>query len=79
MFGMPSSLLVKSVVWGYHVYQVLWKPKIREKVIVLHEQGSKYSGRAMAVYHEKEPGVISSDIYHEKEPGVISSDIYHER
>ena len=66
MFGMSSSLLVKSVVWGYHVYQVLRKPKIREKVIVLREQGSKHGRQAMAVYHEKEPGVILSDIYHKR-------------
>ena len=37
MFGMPLSLLVKSVVRGYHVYQVLWEPKVCEKFIVLHE------------------------------------------
>ena len=58
MFGMPSSLLVKSVVRGYHVYQVLWEPKVREKFIVLHKQGNKHDGHTMAVYREKEPGVI---------------------
>ena len=58
MFGMPSSLLVKSVVSSYHVYQGLWEPRVREKFIVLHEQGNKHDGHAMAVYSEKESGVI---------------------
>ena len=58
MFSMPSSLLVKSVVRGYHVYQVLWEPKVREKFIVLHEQGNKHDGHAVAVYREKAPRVI---------------------
>ena len=58
MFGMPLSLLVKSDVSGYHVYQGLWEPKVWEKFIVLHEQGNKHNRDAMAVYGEKEPGVI---------------------
>ena len=44
MFGVPLSLLVKSVVRGYHIFQVLWEPKVREKFIVLHELIEAVSG-----------------------------------
>ena len=44
MFGMPSSLLVKSVVRGYHVYKELWEPKVCKKFIILHKQGNKHDG-----------------------------------
>ena len=58
MFGMTSSLLVKSVVRGYHVQQVLWEPNVCKRFIVLHEQGNEHNGHALAVYSENEQGVI---------------------
>ena len=36
-----SCLLVETAVHGYHVYKVLWEPRIGETFITLHEINSK--------------------------------------
>ena len=36
-----SCLLVETVVHGYHVYKVLWEPRVGETFIALHEINSK--------------------------------------
>ena len=43
---------------GYHVYQVLWKPRIRDSFIAIHEEGNKHHKHAMAVYRSEEPAVV---------------------
>ena len=45
-----ASLLVKTVVRGYHVYKVLWEPQVCETFIVGHETGNERDRDAMAVY-----------------------------
>ena len=37
-----SCLLVETVVHGYHVYKVLWEPRVGETFIALREINSKY-------------------------------------
>ena len=37
-----SCLLVETVVRGYHVYKVLWEPRVGETFIALHKIYSKY-------------------------------------
>ena len=54
---MPS-LLVKSVVRGYHVYPVVWEPQIHEKIYAVHKPGNVHDRHAMAVYRKDEPGNI---------------------
>ena len=36
-----SCLLVETVVCGYHVYKVLWEPRVGETFIALHEMNTK--------------------------------------
>ena len=36
-----SCLLVETVVRGYHVYKVLWEPRVGETFIALREINSK--------------------------------------
>ena len=36
-----SCLLVETVVRSYHVYKVLWEPRVGETFIALHEINSK--------------------------------------
>ena len=51
---MPSTLLAKTVVRGYHVYnKVLWEPQVGKTFIVVHETGNEHDRHAMAVtWHE---------------------------
>ena len=58
---MPSTLLVKTVVRGHHVYKVLWEPQVGETIIVVHETGNEHDRHAMAVYRDE-----NRDIYREK-------------
>ena len=55
---MSSTLIVKTAVRGYHVYRVLWQPRIRDSFIAVYEEGNKYHEYAMAVYWSEEPAVI---------------------
>ena len=55
---MSSTLIVKTAVRGYHVYQVLWQPQIRDSFIAVHEEGNTHHKYAMAVYRSKEPTVV---------------------
>ena len=40
------------------MYKVLWKPRVGETFIVVHETGKEHDRHAMAVYRDEEPGVI---------------------
>ena len=53
-----SSLLVKTAIWGYHVYRVVWEPCVGESFVVLHKSGNDNDRYAMAVYSDENPGVI---------------------
>ena len=53
-----SSLLVKTVVWGYHVCRVVWEPSVRESFVVLHKSDNDNYRHAVAVYRDEDPGVI---------------------
>ena len=55
---MSSFMLVKTAVRGYHVYQVMWEPRIGDLFITLHERGNDHDRHAMAVYRDGEPGVV---------------------
>ena len=55
---MSSTLIVKTAVRGYHVYQVLWQPRIRDSFIAVHEEGNKHHKYAMAVYRSEEPAFV---------------------
>ena len=59
-----SSLLVKTAIRGYHVYRVVWEPRVRESFVVLHESGNNNDRHAMAVYRD-DPGVIVGHLPHE--------------
>ena len=50
--------IVKTAVWGYHVYQVLWQPQIHDSFIAVHEEGNTHHKYAMAVYRSEEPTVV---------------------
>ena len=50
-----SSLLVKTAIWGYHVYRVVWEPRVGESFVVLHESGNDDDRHAMAVYRDEDP------------------------
>ena len=53
-----SFLLVETVVRGYHVYQVLWEPRVGETFIALHESGNGHDRHAMAIYRDSDAGVV---------------------
>ena len=53
-----SSLIVKTAIRGYHVYRVVWEPRVGESFVVLHESGNDNDRHAMAVYRDEDPGVI---------------------
>ena len=55
-----SSLLVKTAMWGYHVYTVVWEPRVRESFVVMHESGNDNDRHAMAVYCDEDPGTLVS-------------------
>ena len=57
---MSSTTMVKtaSTVRGYHVYQVLWQPRIRGSLIAVHGEGNKHHKYAMAVYKSEETAVV---------------------
>ena len=46
---MLSTLFVKTVVRGYHVYKVLWERQVGEIFIVVHKTGNKHDRHAMVV------------------------------
>jgi len=50
VFILTSTLIVKTAVRGYHIYQVLWQPQIRDSFIAVHEEGNTHHKYAMAVY-----------------------------
>ena len=49
------SLLVKTAIRGYHVYRVVWEPRVGESFVVLHESGNDNDRHAMAVYRDEDP------------------------
>ena len=53
-----SSLLDETVVYGYHIYQVLWEPHVGKKFIALYESGDGHDRHAMAIYRDSEVGVL---------------------
>ena len=60
-----SSLLVKTAIWGYHVYRVVWEPRVGESFVVLHESGNDNGRHAMAVCCDEDPGVIVGHLLRE--------------
>ena len=50
-----SSLLVKTAIWGYHVYRVVWEPRVGESFVVLHESGNDNDRHTMAIYRDEDP------------------------
>ena len=48
------DLLFDSAVWGYHVYKVVWKPTIGEKLQEDQELGNKADKFAMKVVKNNE-------------------------
>ena len=53
-----SSLLLETVVHGYHIYQVMWEPHVGEPFITLHESGNGHDRHVMAIYRDSEAGVV---------------------
>ena len=51
-----SSILVETVVHGYHICQMLWH--VGETFIALHESGNGHDRHAMAIYRDSEAGVV---------------------
>ena len=45
-----SSLLVETVVHGYHIYQVLRESHVGETFIALHESCNGHDRHAMVIY-----------------------------
>ena len=39
---------------GYHIYQVLWEPRVWEGFFVLHDKENRHDKHAVAVYLDKE-------------------------
>ena len=37
----------QGVVWGYHVYQVLWEPQVHEKIFAIHKPGNRHDRHTM--------------------------------
>ena len=55
---MSSSMIVKTAMGGYHVYQVLWEPRLCEIFRAVRKEENRCDRYAMVVYRDKEPGVI---------------------
>ncbi len=54
-----STLVVKTTLRGYHVYQAVWEPHVGEAFISLQESMNAHDRHAMAVYRrDEDPGVI---------------------
>ncbi len=57
-----SSLVVETVLRGYHVYIVMWEACVGESFILLHESGNDHDKHAIVVYRDEDPGVIVGHI-----------------
>lgn len=54
-----GTLVVSSVIRGYHVYRARWEPYLGEEFVVLHEMHNDNDVHAMAVYRIDEvPGLV---------------------
>ena len=53
---MLSTLLVKTIVRGYHVYNISCEPWVGETFIVVYKTGNEHDRYVMAVYRDEELG-----------------------
>ena len=60
-----EHMFILIVYRGYHVYQVLWQPQIRDSFIAVHEEGNTHHKYAMAVYRSEEPTVVIGHLLRE--------------